>query len=75
MDRKHTARTMRKECSSDVSSRSFGGALRDIQKTAARETSWNAARDHLRSARRHIKAFNRPLSEFCCFKLPSSRMS
>ena len=29
----------RKECSSDVSSRSFGGALRDIQKTAARETS------------------------------------
>ena len=46
MDRKQTARTMRKECSSDVSSRSFGGALRDIQKTAARETSWNAARDH-----------------------------
>ena len=33
-----TARTMRKECSSDVSSRSFGEALRDIQKTAARET-------------------------------------
>ena len=28
----------RKGCSSDVSSRSFGGALRDIQKTAARET-------------------------------------
>ena len=26
---------MRKECSSDVSSHSFGGALRDIQKTAA----------------------------------------
>ena len=32
MDRKQTARTMRKECSSDVSSPSFGGALRDIQK-------------------------------------------
>ena len=28
----------RKECSSDVSSRSFGGALCDIQKTAERET-------------------------------------
>ena len=38
MDRKQTARTMRKECSSDVSSRSFGGALRHIQKAAARET-------------------------------------
>ena len=37
------ARTMRKECSSDVSRRSFGGALRDIQKTAARETSKKVA--------------------------------
>ena len=34
---------MRKECSSDVSRRSFGGALRDIQKTAARETSKKVA--------------------------------
>ena len=34
----------RKECSSDVSSRSFGGALRDIQKTAARETSFHYAK-------------------------------
>ena len=24
---------------------------------------------------RHIKAFNRPLNEFCSFKLPRSRMS
>ena len=34
-----TARTKRKECSSDVSSLSFEGALRDNQKTAARETN------------------------------------
>ena len=32
-------------------------------------------RDHLLTARRQIKAFNRPLNEFYCFKLPGSRMS
>ena len=29
----------------DVTQRSFGGALRDIQKTAARETSETSVRD------------------------------
>ena len=48
MDRKQTARTVRKEYSSDVSSRSFGERVRDIQKTAARETTYPLATVPLR---------------------------
>ena len=35
VDRKQTARTMRRKCCSDVSSLCFGGTLHDIQKTPA----------------------------------------